>query len=75
MGVDLFLRFTHSPRLELEVCLRFSLLPASPIKPEESHCIKDILICIGGFSELSELSFAVAPASVDAPFIWNLWLP
>jgi hypothetical protein len=66
MGVGLFLWCTHALRLELEVCLWFSLLSASPIKPEESRRIKDVLIYLDqGSSELSELSFSVASASEE----------
>lgn len=48
------------------MCLWFSLLSASPIKPEESRRIKDVLIYLDqGSSELSELSFSVASASEE----------
>lgn len=43
MGVGLFLWFTHSLRLELEVCLRFSLLLQAQQYEELRH-IKNVFI-------------------------------
>lgn len=73
MGVGLFLWFTHSLRLELEVCLRFSLLLQAPQYEELRH-IKNVLIQIGGPQNSQTCHFLWLLHQKKPPLIWNLQL-